>query len=135
LCFGGAESDIAVTGGIEKGKASQVRVRGGNDFLLEGEGHWCVLSSILKEVREGGAITVPVPTRVLELSDANKGAVLGVKKRKRKHQHQAHGNAKITMSGGQKLSQKTNPLSILPPKSGSSPISPFRPLSSQERRK
>jgi hypothetical protein len=109
LRFGGAESDIAVTGGIEKGKASQVRIRGGNDFLLEGEGHWCVLSSILKEVREGGAITIPVPTRVLELSDANKGAVLGIKERKRKYQHQAHSNAKITMSGGQKLSQKNQP--------------------------
>jgi hypothetical protein len=121
-----------VTGGIEKGKASEVRVRGGNDFLLEGEGHWCVLSSILKEVREGGAITIPVPTRVLELSDANKGAVLGVKERKRKHQHQAHGNAKITMSGGKRLSQKTNSLFSLPPTSEVSPIFPLtlRPLSS-----
>jgi hypothetical protein len=99
---------------------------------LEGEGHWCVLSSILKEVREGGTITIPVPTCVLELSDANKGAVLGIKERKRKHQHQAHGNAKITMSGGKKLSQKTKPLFSLPPKSEVSPIFPLtlRPLSS-----
>jgi hypothetical protein len=109
LCFRGAESDIAVTSGIEKGKASEVRVRGGNDFLLEGEGHWGVLSSILKEVREGGAITIPVPTCVLELSDANKGAVLGIKERKRKHQHQAHGNAKITMSGGPETLSKDQP--------------------------